>query len=568
MNALLAKTIDETCPKFNKDVTEGISKNVMKGFPNYLDEIFKSSIKSLSPNIPLKYVGFRKMNPEEEFNSLIVNDSNKTIYDLTVSDIYPVEYMFEYNGEPIRKPIYLPFSDRGNLIKISSVAYSIVPVLSDTVISPSFKQIFVRLLKDKLTFKAVPKNFIVNGEKVPGNLVYTNIVKTSSMNIKDNIGKPFTSVSLYLLGEYGIKETIKRYCKTDKFIVTNEDVEKYRKDYRVYESTKVKPRNLKESGYRGHDVKILIHNSVPVTHFLENFIFGIIYTLDILPEHAEDMVSVVNSGIIKDELLYWRIMLGRISYKNSFSVDRIVEDMKEHFDTLQGYIDNLIKSKLADNKIYVDNFFDLLYVLLENFNTWILNSKEYNSDINNRYIDILYYMLYDIILSFNKVILNINKRASKKHEILSYKEVAKIMSDVKAKTIFQLVKSSSPNLAIQLTESTTDLMYPKITALLEDQSCGNGVKRGSNSQFPEATRVLRGHDLYLGSLLFLTKTRPSPRFRANLYMQYNVRNGRLIIPKDIEKIIKKLDFMLCGRLENSKINILENEEDNDIRNKL
>ena len=100
------------------------------------------------------------------------------------------------------------------------------------------------------------------------------------------------------------------------------------------------------------------------------------------------------------------------------------------------------------------------------------------------------------------------------------------------------------------------------------QSRGNGVNRGSNTQFPEATKTLRGHDLYLGSLLFLTKNSPSPRFRSNLYMNYNVATGKLVIPKDIQNVINHLDVMLSGRLENNKVQILENDDDNDIRKKL
>lgn len=92
------------------------------------------------------------------------------------------------------------------------------------------------------------------------------------------------------------------------------------------------------------------------------------------------------------------------------------------------------------------------------------------------------------------------------------------------------------------------------------QSRGNGVKRGSKTQFPESTKTLKGHDLYLGSLLFLTKTAPSPRFRANLYMNYDVNSGRLIIPKDIERSIEKLDIMLRGRMENAKIETFEVED--------
>lgn len=562
MNDVLSNILQHTTPRFNKSVTEGTSKEIMKHIPDYLDDIFKSSIRSLSASVPLRYEGYRKMIPEEEFDTIILNKNGKTIYDLTNSDIYPVEYIFNYNGEPIKKQIYLPFSARGNLMAISSVKYNIIPVLSDTVISPSPQKIFIRLLKDKLTFKSVVRNYVVNGERVPGHVIYTKIVKIDSIKLTDRIGKPVTSIALYLVAKYGWKQTLKLFGNIEDYVVTTGDVEHYRHDYNVFESSKIKPRGLKESVYVGHDIKICINKKYPMTSFLKNFLFGIIYSLDLLPEQADDMLSVVNGNNLADEIMYWRILLGRIIYKNSFSIDRIVEDMTEHFDTLEGYIDNLIKAKLRDSGIHIENFYDLLQIILENFNTWILNSKEYNSDINNRYIDILYYIMFDIILSFNKSILNINKRASKKNDLLSYKEVVKLLGEVKTKTIFQLVKSSSPNLAIQLTEATSDIMYPKITALLEDQSRGNGVKRGNNTQFPEATKTLRGHDLYLGSLLFLTKTSPSPRFRSNLYMHYDIYTGKLSIPNDLKNIVENLDKQLTAdKLENSKVQLLESDSD-------
>lgn len=94
------------------------------------------------------------------------------------------------------------------------------------------------------------------------------------------------------------------------------------------------------------------------------------------------------------------------------------------------------------------------------------------------------------------------------------------------------------------------------------QSRGNGVKRGNNTQFPEATKTLRGHDLYLGSLLFLTKTSPSPRFRSNLYMNYDIHTGKLSIPDDLKEIVDNLDsYLTADKLENSKVQLLESDTD-------
>lgn len=92
------------------------------------------------------------------------------------------------------------------------------------------------------------------------------------------------------------------------------------------------------------------------------------------------------------------------------------------------------------------------------------------------------------------------------------------------------------------------------------QSRGNGVRRGKESQFPEATKTLKGHDLVLGTLLFLNKKAPSPRFRANVYMNYDIFTGRLIIPKELNKIVNKLDDVLRGTIVNKNVQLLENDD--------
>lgn len=479
MNMTLSNTIATTSPAWNKKVTEGASKEILSDAPAFLDKIFKDSIKSLNPKVNLKYLGYRRLTPKEEFDKLFSNTDNRVNYDLARSDLYMVEHVFSLDGNEIRRQQWLPFTDSGNLIHISNTVYHIVPVLSDTVISPSAREVFTRLLKDKLSFKSVNRNILVNGEKVPGEIIYSYIVKVNESQIKDNIGKPLPPISLYLLGEYGFYTTLKRYVKnTDVFITMTTDAKEIEdiknKGYIIYESTKIKPRGLKDIGYLGHDVKICVSEKIGKNMFLENFINGIIYALDLFPDQADDFMRLIkphnnNENDLYMEKLFWRILLGRISFKNSYSVDRIITDINETYDTLQGYMDSLTKEKLHENGLTnVENFFDLLAVILTNYNVWLLSYKEYNSDINNRYIDIRYYIFYDIIIGFNKVILNISKRGSKKS--LNLKEVNKIFSnELSPRKIFGLVKSKAQNIAIMLAESTSDVKYLKITALLEDR---------------------------------------------------------------------------------------------------
>lgn len=559
MNHILSNTINKYCPKINDVITNGVADKILKLAPLYLNNIFESSIKSLSSSIQLKYKGYERMTPDEEFTNLIISNNNKVTYDIATSDLYVIKYIFEYMGEEIIKPIYLPYCTKGNILRISNTKYHILPILSDRVISPSYNEVFVRLLKAKLTFKYITRNFIINGEKKPENVIYVEIVNTNSIGLKDCLGKQVPAVTLYLLGKYGLKQSLKKYMGIENVIITLDDVEHLRDKYHVFESTKEKPSRLKVIGYSGHNLKILVPNTYDITPCVKNFICGLIYSLDVLPEQADDYIDIYNSNELHNELLYWKQILGKIIYKNYFSITRITQDMKEHFDSLEGYLDNTIKEKLVENHVKLNDFFDLLFYILKNFNDFITTSKEYSSDINNRYIDILYYLMYDIIISYNKAIININKRASKKQDAgLSFKEINKLLGDFKTKTIFKLVKSSSPNLAIQsISESTLDIMYPKITAILEDQSRGNGVNRSSKSVFPEHTKTIKGHDIYLGSILFLNKDAPSPRFRSNLYMDYDIYTGKILIDKKTDYLLKNLDKKLRGKIENNKINIIE-----------
>ena len=61
MNKILYSIVDKYCPKFNKNVSDGCAKVLLEDLPRTLDVIFTDSIRSLSPQIPLEYVGYRRI---------------------------------------------------------------------------------------------------------------------------------------------------------------------------------------------------------------------------------------------------------------------------------------------------------------------------------------------------------------------------------------------------------------------------------------------------------------------------------------------------------------------------
>lgn len=570
--------MDQYVPKFSKDVVDGTAKEVFESIPIYLDRIFRSSIQSLNKSVPLAYVGYSYINPEEEFYNIYGgNKTNSPDFDLAHSDVYPIKFHFTYDGNPLEQVILLPYARPGNIFTISGTKYIVSPVLTDTVITPQSRQIFVRLLKCKLTFDCKETNFIYNGVTENGLLICSKIMKN---NIKTGtLGKPVSPTSLYLLGEYGFKGTLERYLprdveklmkravKPDDIIITKEDSEKLRKNYNVYESTGIKPSEMKIKGeYVGHGVKIYVHKDIPKTSFIKHLIYGMLYALDVLPAESDEVLELINSGDVENETYKWKMMLGNIDYKGYFSLVKVSNDILEHFHNIRYYVDSLIKEQLQEVGIYVENFFDLLYHLMKNFADWTLSAKYYTSDIKNSYIDIKYYICHDIIIGFNKVMLNLNQRVKKLKEhskTIRENEVLNIFKvEFKKKTIYSLVKSSKMHLNLQGTDYSGCIKYFKATSILEHQSRGDGVKASINSKTPEAMKTIAGSHMIIGSILFLSKQAQSGLNKANVYSKYNKNTGRYIIDSRLQSIISKVDSKLQGKLPEvfNQSLILSNDE--------
>jgi len=549
MNQLLANIMEQHTPKTNKKIMDGVNDIILKYAPEYLNKIIMSGISAMSEGIPLTYNGWRKLTPKEEFNKVYGGRDNRVNYDISVSSLYTVEYSFTYNGVVINKHLYLPYAVKGNIMQISNTPYNIISVLSDTVISPTYKNIFVRLLRAKLIFERVDRNFIVDGIRTPGQIIHSDIYKTVGRNIEDNLGQVVPPVNLYILGMKGVRESYEKYAGIKDVIFTLDDVEKYRDTHRVYESTKLRPRVLKDTYYTPHDLKIAIpYDSINASNkdFVDNFTFSIMYCFDIFPEAVYDIITLLDTHNVTDEKMFWRIILGRIVFKNSYSINKVLDDMNDHFITLRSYIDVLIKGKLNESGMEVDDFYDLLAIILSNYNMWLMNSKMYNSDLNNRYLDILYYLMYDIIIGINKTLFDINRKSSKKE--LSNLEINKYFSDNFSAKKFFSVLSGGMNIALEVASSSasSELKY-MFTNKLSDQSKGNGVKISKQNTLPEAMKSIKAQDIYFGSVLFLTKSAISPRFKANMFMDFNINTGRIIIPKERQKELDKLDILLKAK---------------------
>lgn len=595
MNNVMRRMMDDVVPKFNKNVVDGPVENIFRTIPEYIDSIFQSSIKSLHQSIDLKYLGYRFVSPEEEFTSNYATTGNDTSFDLAHSDVYPVKFIFSYRGEEFERELLLPYARRGNLLQISGTNYIVAPVLTDTIITADNDQLFARLLKDKITFKSFTRNFIRNKENKSGPIIWAEIMKNNPKS--GELGKPLCGISLYLFAKYGVKEVINRYFRDDlkkrqnrdlqpdDIIFTNKEIPELRETHNVFESTKLLPQKCKSltTYYIGHNAKFYIKKDIQETDFIQNCIYGVLNGLDNLPHEADELIEHVEKGELEKELFKWKIIIATISSKGNYTVTRRSEDVTEHFYSIDNYIDSLISSKFKEINYDVENFFDLIYLILTIYNEMILSAKEYSSDIRNNYLDVNYYICYDLIIGFNKVILDINKgnqkiKASKgttgNIQDLFVKELKKaqiekiFQNHLKTKTIFSIIKSKAPRFNITPAVTTGCSMYWKCTSIQEHQSRGKGVARPTKARFPLSMQISRAFDTIIGTIFMLPKNCPSAKVRANVYMKYNENTGRIIIDEKDKFILETVDLSLKGKedeenleYDDENIDIIKDDED-------
>jgi hypothetical protein len=454
MNVITQQFIENKCSKFDPELMKGISIQYVSKIASQLDAIIKSAIATLGDDINFTYHGYRRVTPKEDYYNNINSSMTKNIVDLSNSYLTKVEFGFEYNGVPINRVLALPYVERGGILRLSDAYYAIVPVLSEYPISPAPGELFIRLLRDKLNIKKMDRYILVDGVKTPKQILFSKSYKLLK-NVNEVI-----PVMLYMFIKYGFYGVFEKYFNTKPIIYTdpNVDTTSLRDEYVEYTTVGVRPKNLPTDNYAPHSIKILIKKK-DITPYLELIISGLIYSFDMSPQYAMNIGKVAgvkkepntyfSTSDIDDESLFWLTLLGKIVFKNKFSMDRILVDMYEHIDILNGYMDTIIKDKLKEAGIVIDDFYDLTAWVMENFNELVLNHEKYSSSLDNRYIEILYYILFDLIVGINKAFLEFKRTASRK--IMTEKEINRLLNKyLSSRRVYKLISGGNggTNIAI------------------------------------------------------------------------------------------------------------------------
>ena len=537
MDRFMMDLVKQSTPLSNPDVMNGLATTHLKYTEEYINAIFISAAKSFPKG--LVYIGCETCTPQEEFAETTRAKNNKRTIDIARSDLYLMKYFFKYNDVALPpRYLYLPFVGEAGTLFLGGSRFVVSPVLTDKVISPGKNNVFIRLLRDKVTFERLSHSMLINGRRETTQIIYSAIYR-KSVEIKKMVQttKAETCLSHYLFAKHGFYNTFEMYAGF-KPIVGNAEINThtYPADtWTICSSAQLKPKTFMGEFYKPTDIYV----AIPNTHwnaFTKALVSEFFYTVDHFP-------SRINVAHIENKSI-WMILLGHIIFSGVYGEGKLFGNIQEHFNSLDEYIDNLIAMQLKELGFECKTFYDLLVIVIKNFNDWVITGSEQTNSLYGKELSILYHMLFEITSAIFRTGFRLNKIASKKE--LTEKEITTVMNkQLRSGLIYSITRS---HVNMSTVSYSGDNKFFKITSMMVPQiSATNKTVRvkSSKSVADDPSKSIHVSIAEVGSHLYIPKSSPRGDSRISPFVQVAV-NGSVIQNENNKLLLDKVANRIKG----------------------
>lgn len=558
MDPEFVKHVKTHTPRINKDLVKGLARIHMKEADKFVDRIFKSAATGFPPQVT--YHGCRICTPQDMYRHSLRSGSSKRRrrqgvagkgssekqYEVARTDFYYIEPILHFEGKPLNTvtALAMPVVGQGGSVVISDTTWFISPVLADRVISIGSEHIFVRLLRDRLTFSRLPAGYgvMINGIKESVGIVVSQIYHQ-----KKGAGEPKphtnakTSMAHYLFCKYGFQETLKKYAKCDVVVGDNLSPTDYPPDkWFLYSTTGIAPRMYGSRKRSFSYVAPSICVAVPAEQHCERakvLIAALFYVADYFP-------TFIRSDYVHDPKT-WISPIGYILLSEDMNRGKLQEQMMNHIESLDDYADPFVIENMRRIGIEINDIYDFFAMITENFGYWITNGQDKINSMYDKELSVLYFVFFDVI----KAIFGLNfklKAASKKG--LTQNDVENIVKDcLKSGLMYWLIKSHGE---VASKSSPTDNMAFKATADLVPQTAtgrrtkGRGSDRGTIGDPSKKRHVSIGE---VASMACPTKPDPTGRSGINHWMTLDETRSLIVPNPEFKEMLDRVSIMLSIR---------------------
>lgn len=522
--------IDESSPDLNMDLACGLAEIHMRSVTDYVDSVWRSA----SHGFPscFTYHGFRVCDYIEEHRmSLkprnkkrkvktapgVKNAGNKT-YDMSRTDFFLVELDLRYNGNPLQdnkgKPVktylYLPFVGQGGSIHISGTKWYISPVLADRVISVGMEQIFVRLLRDRLTFSRLNTWLKKNGQVVRTDLTYSRIYHNRKDKDRQATNNAFTSTAHYLFCKYGFAGTLEKYMGVTPVVGNDLENDLDLNEWDVYSCTGRAPEGLtrrrKMVDWNKPNIQVAIKKTDDKPGLL-GYIAALFYVADYFPRQITPELVNTPEG--------WIAPMGYMLFSENNNRGKIEEAVRKHMSSVDDYADSMVIDNMASIGLQINDIYDFFAIITTKFSSWVSNNQDKVNSMYNKELSVLYFVLFDV----TKAIFNLffALKASSRKELTENDIVKMVKDNIKPGVCYQLGKSHGEVTTISY---SGDNMAFKATSTLTPQTSTSKLnkKGGDRGAANDPANRLHPSLAYVGGVSCMTKADPTGQSKLNHYM--------------------------------------------------
>ena len=545
------------CPKFTPEVMKGYVTHEVKsqtpGFETFdnkgIEERVDATLRKAWDKLlggRLVYHGFERCTPQEEYEFATRPKNTKRIFELAPSDIYLIKIKLSYYITPEKlEPLpdvfmYLPNPQQdAGLMRIGGPLYQLIPIVSDKVISPEGEYLFVRLEQYKMKFFMDIKQYpvVVNEVRDHHDIYWANIYKQKQGSRKSVVTKAQSCLGHYLFARLSVTGTFQKFAGFTPIIGTDADIteKNYPPDSWVIVRTAYDKadRIIPPTRYGRYYKPTNIRMAIPKQYWnatTKPLVFSFFYVVDAFSEDF-DAASIDNTFV-------WKLILGKIISDPNFSLDKIIKVVEEHFSSTDTYMDDLSIEKLAEKKLHVSDFTDLLGLICTRFMELYKDGGKVDI-IYGKYLDTLREVLYPITCEIYNTKYMLLKLAASKDNNLPYNSVKDaFIRKFRPKRIFAL---TSKGIVAESVSYSGDHMYLKITSRLSQQESTPGTRSSKGRSVLNSNHYLNTSMMMAGNILFLSKKKPVPMSHVNPFISLDLTNGTILERPEFKEVLKRVD---------------------------
>jgi hypothetical protein len=514
-------------------LANGYAVEDMQGVEKYIHDVWRSVSREFPPEF--KYEGWRRCTHQEEYREAVRKRTTRPMYDIARSDFFMVRYDFSFEGKLMKpKFIYLPSITENCTIHISNGRYLVSPVLADRVISIGMDYVFVRLLRDKMTFEKLQHHIKVGGVRETVNVLWSQVYHKNATQKK--IKNPLNLkcvIAHYLFCKYGFTETLQRFGKTNPVVGdnTNIDTNLYPEDkWVILSSNQTQPRNYGFGPWAPSQLKIAIRRE-EFTPMVKNLIGGLFYVVDHFPEQFHEPSNVESPQL-------WLFLMGQINFSPLVSRGKLINDMTNHIASLDDYIDSIMIDKFKEIDRPITDLYQLFAMLIENFDPWLRENADKVNSMYDKELNVIGFLLET--LTFLIVKMNFRLKAAAKKG-LKQRDVESALQSVKTGALFGLVKTSG---CLSTTTSPGDNKAFKLTTILIPQTASQkGVGGKDRGAADDPTKRLHISVAENGGYSMIPKAAPDGRGRLNGHSRVSP-SGQLLRHEDLRPMLDGVETQI------------------------